>query len=100
MVVDEAQKVYVLDPTSEPLGGMESVAPRLDGLEGKSVGLVSNGKLNATSILKLLGEKLQDQYGLGEVVVFGEGYTAGPTPIDILDQVASRCDAALVGIGD
>ena len=100
MIVQEVQKVYVLDPTTEPLGGTKAAAPRLDSLDGKSVGLLSNGKINATPILKLMGEILAEKYELKEVVTIDKGLHLGPTPLEIIEEVAGRCDAVLVGVGD
>ena len=100
MIVQETQKVFVLDPTTEPLPAKEAFAPRLSNLDGKTVGLLSNGKIKATPILELLGEQLGSRYRLKEVVTSDTGHHLGPTPLEIIDELAGRCDAVLVGVGD
>ena len=100
MVAQETQMVYVLDPTAEPLARAKAIAPRANDLHGKTLGLLSNGKLNAGPILELLGDMLGSRYDLKEVVSRGRGSHYGPTPTETLEELAGRCDAVVVGVGD
>ena len=46
-----ATKVEVLDPTVAPIPSSAVRAPRPDTLDGKTVGLLANGKPNADELL-------------------------------------------------
>lgn len=52
----------VLDPVVEPTIPEACLAPRLDTLEGKCIGLWSNNKINAVALLDEVEAILRDRY--------------------------------------
>ncbi len=54
----------VLDPTSEPIIEPGDLAPRLDSLAGKRIGLYANFKLNAVELLDECQELLSSRFKL------------------------------------
>ena len=98
MVVKSTEGVRVLSPVAEPLWGSKVVAPRVQDLNGKTLGLLSNGKRNAARILELLSEMLGESYQLKEVIS-DTGSHLVPHK-DVTSKMADRCDVVLVGVGD
>lgn len=99
-MVMEATRLRVLDPTSELLPAHGARAARIGELEGKSVGFLANGKRNADRFLQVLSELLKERYSLREVVARSKSNASTPAPATILDELAQRCDAVIVGVGD
>ncbi len=91
----------VLDPMQQPLpeeaAGATPTAPRLSTLNGKTVGLWSNQKLNATRLLELVREELEASYRFE--VVRGVYDPGALMPEDGWGQVG-RCDAVIMATGD
>jgi len=93
--------MIVLDPTqasdADKAGAGLPLAPRLDTLEGKAIGLWSNQKLNASLLLDFIRQELAKDYSF--TIVHGtydpgrlmEGHEWGD-----LDQ----CDAVILANGD
>ena len=52
----------LLNPTSSSTTELNALAPRVDGLDGKRIGLYDNGKMAAEPVLAVLEEKLLDRY--------------------------------------
>jgi hypothetical protein len=98
MIVQSTEGVRVLSPVAEPLWGTKVVAPRLKDLNGKTVGLLSNGKRNTARILELLSEMLGESYQLREVIS-DTGSHLVPHK-DVTNRMAGQCDVVLVGVGD
>ena len=63
-----AERIRVLDPTSEPVIEAGSRAARVDTLDGKVLGLFNNQKLNAPQLLEMVGEVLSERYNLKGIV--------------------------------
>ena len=63
-----AERLRVLDPTSEPVIEAGSRAARVDSLDGKVLGIFNNGKLNAPQLLEMVGEVLSERYNLKGIV--------------------------------
>ena len=61
-------KLRVLDPVSEAVVEDASKALRLESLNGKTIGLYSNQKLNATKLLDMVEGVLGEQFQLKGVV--------------------------------
>ncbi|MBI1845898.1 MAG: hypothetical protein HYR86_02870, partial [Candidatus Rokubacteria bacterium] len=59
--------VRFLDPTVAPDVGEATAATRVAGLDGKVIGLLSNGKVNADRLLDLVREGLAARYRLRRV---------------------------------
>lgn len=87
----------IVDPTqgrAEPgTAGLGAAAPGR--LEGR-VCLLSNAKPNARALL----EAAADQLGLAEWTLVSKAAASIPAPDDLLDQIATDFDSALVAIGD
>lgn len=105
-----AEPVYeVVSPLGESTVERSAMAPRLDTLAGKTVGLVSNHSFKADVTLPAIGEALQKQYPGIKLVP----YTAMPvaplpetpgTPRKESEALqaafrAKGCDAIIVGNG-
>ena len=85
--------VDVLDPRPDSHGGPPAkTAPRLDSLEGKTIGLLWNGKANGDVALRraaeLIGERHTD-------VKFKFYSGSMPCPPELLDELVNECDAAI-----
>ena len=52
----------LLNPTSSTTTELSALAPRVDGLNGKRIGLYDNGKMAAEPVLEVLEQKLRDRY--------------------------------------
>ncbi len=91
--------IEVLDPTYGDDTPEFEPAPRLDTLDGATVGIVSNGKHGTVPFFDALAAELRTAYGVAEVVrVVKENYSA-PAGDEILDA-ASTWHALIAGVGD
>lgn len=91
--------IRVLDPTAETGPPKTQAAPRLDTLEGKTVGFISNGKEGTARYFHHLGEALKRRYGVAEVVLATKSNYSAPADPHIVNEV-SEWDAMLSGVGD
>ena len=61
--------IRVLNPTSESTVVALEPAPRLQSLEGKTVGLISNGKEGTAGFFAHVDRLLRERYGVAEVIL-------------------------------
>ena len=92
------ESIRLYDPTAEARTMPAALAPRLESLAGKRVGILDNGKPNAGTLMLAVTKILQERYGVGEIVK-REKPIAGPPAPEILAAL-SECDFALVGSAD
>ena len=89
----------ILVPTASARDVQRMKAGSLDTLEGKRVGIVSNGWRSMDAMSPRMAGRLKDQYGVRQVGFFTAPLNR-PITADILDQVAAECDAAIVGLAN
>lgn len=95
--------IHVIDPQGRPNLNQQRLAPRLETLKDKRLGLLSNGKPNAANLLRIVERRLASEFNLGEVVFvdkFESSLTAADTMPDWMLEQLSQCDAVLHGSGD
>ena len=93
------------DPTKGPSERAhkqkKQLAPRrFTTLDGVRVGLLSNSKINADTILLAIGELLAASYKLKSIVHERKQNFSMPAPDAIVDLIAYQSDVVLAGIGD
>ncbi len=90
----------LVDPTvAAPLRESRR-APALTSLDGLTIGLLSNGKLNADVLLEETAAILQTRFG-GSVLSMAAKATAGaPAPADTLKKLSLECDYLITASGD
>ena len=91
--------IRVLDPSSEIVAALGEAAPRLDTLDGKTVGFISNGKEGTIGFFSHLGHMLEEDFGVSEVVLRVKSNYSAPADTDIVNEI-SQWDAVISGIGD
>lgn len=94
--------IRVVDPTRPTLDARGALAPRQAKLRG-TIGLLSNGKPNATMLLQALEERLRD-YGVTEFLWLDKSRNAlGPSqasPEWMIQRLTSGTVAVLAASGD
>ncbi|MCA8929292.1 MAG: hypothetical protein KDC18_14590 [Alphaproteobacteria bacterium] len=90
--------IEVLDPTYGGGAAAFALAPRLGSLEGKTVGVISNGKRGTRPYFAALERMLLEQ-GAARVVLRTKSNYSAPADAPIMAEAADW-DAAFVGIGD
>ncbi|MFZ0973135.1 MAG: hypothetical protein WAN22_12980 [Solirubrobacteraceae bacterium] len=93
----------ILDPTG--LSGKNTsvgltLAARSGELTGARVGLLENGKQNASLFLTEVADILRERYGAGEAKLRRKENFAQPAPQELIDQLSSESDLVVIGIGD
>ncbi|RYD96191.1 MAG: hypothetical protein EOP61_18425 [Sphingomonadales bacterium] len=92
--------ITVLDPVQKPLaleGAGVPLAPRLDTLNGKVLGLWNNDKMNAAKLLEMMREELEKHYSF--TVVRGIYDPGNLMPEDGWGEI-DKCDVVLLANGD
>jgi hypothetical protein len=89
----ESKTVEILDPVVHAQVEAVMLAPRLPSLDGKVVGLYTNNKTNATNLLDLVGDILDQSYDIKSLV--RQTFSIGGDDVQELP-----CDVAVLAIGD
>lgn len=92
--------IRVLDPT-QPAEVLPATLARRESVQGPvTLGLLSNGKANAAGLLRHVAEQLAEHMTIERIVEVEKASASTEAPETLLDQLADRCDLALVAIGD
>ena len=92
--------IPVMDPRGEAPAASVRMAPRASGLNGKTIALVDNTKINAGNLLDKLSVQLQSEVKQVRIVRFSKTDATRPAPPDLIRQITEKCDAAVLAIGD
>lgn len=91
--------IEVLNPTFDEAATRFVPAPRLDSLDGLTVGVISNGKHGTVAFFDAFADELRARYGVAEVVrVVKPNYSAPAGPA--IMETARTWHALVAGIGD
>lgn len=71
----------------------------LDTLDGKRLGIVSNGWRSMDAMSPHMAARLKERYGVRQVGFFTAPLNR-PIIAAIVDQIAAQCDAAIVGLAN
>ena len=82
-----------IDPKDQPL------VPGLDTLAGKVVGIIDNGQANSTTMFQELAQLLQETFDTKEVIFKTKPSHMQGAPKAIMEEILSRCDAVITGLG-
>jgi len=89
----------VLDPTNERAVPLGQLAPRPGSLQGKTVGIISNGKEGTKGFFAHLDRVLRQEFGVGDVAIRVKSNYSAPADAYIVSEIANW-DAIVTGIGD
>jgi hypothetical protein len=94
-----AHSIRMLDPTVESTSVEVPAPPRLSTLDGKVIGLFSNNKLNATKVLEMAAEIIQERFRPATFLRFEDRIDFGRLLNDEV-QWSETPHVALVAVGD
>ncbi|RMF94180.1 MAG: hypothetical protein D6736_00545 [Nitrospinota bacterium] len=89
-----------LDPRQGPKYDLLEPAPRLPSLKGKRLGILWNNRPGGDRLLRYVAEILHQKYELAEIYFTKKPFIGNEAPPEVLEDLASRVDAAVVGLGD
>lgn len=92
--------MYVFDPTASSQNKPLQPGQRLDGLAGKVVGFIDNGKPNFNNLVDDLAELLVNKYGVVTVIKRGKRGGSVPASDEVMAELSERCDVVIVGSAD
>ena len=92
--------LIVLDPRQKPSAAMVVPAKRLTTLRNKRLGLLWNNRLGGDRLLKYVAELLDQKYHLAGIYFTKKTFIGNAAPPEIIDDLVSRVDAVVVGLGD
>lgn len=72
---------------------------RLASLQGRTVGLLDNGKIRVRELLDHVEEMLRSQYGVAQVLRFRKPDASRPAPPEVMADL-KRCEAIISAVGD
>ena len=90
--------LQILDPTN-PKTIQESSSPTLGGLQGKTIGILNNHWTSMDAIADRMKIQLTEKYGAAGVNTY-DIPAVSAAPDELLEKVASECDAAIVGLAN
>ena len=92
-------KLQFLDPRAAVSSESRPLVPGLDTLEGKVVGIIDNGQSNSTAMFQELAKLIQQKYATKEVIFKTKPSHMQGAPKPLMEELLSRCDAVITGLG-
>ena len=93
-------EITIIDPAVEDDVQKSVLAARLPTLAGAHVGLIDNAKHMAEQTLREIEALLRDRYGVRELSYYRKRNASVPTPPEVLNDFAAKCDALVHGVAD
>ena len=91
--------IEILDPTYEESASDLAISPRLQTLDGLTVGIVSNGKHGTGRFFDALADHLRSHHGVAAVELVVKSNYSAPAGDEIMDATKTW-HAVISGIGD
>ena len=91
--------IKFLDPRATVNPKDRPLVPGLETLEGKTVGIIDNGQANSTTMFQELAKLMGEKYQTKEVVFRTKPTHMQGAPKPIMEEMLSRCDAVITGLG-
>ena len=95
---EQAATRTLLDPGNERVPGQRPAAPRLGGIEGRTVGLLDISKPRCDVFLNTL-EALLTERG-ARVLRYAKPTFTKPAPVDLRQKIAVECEAVVEALAD
>ncbi|MBT6276273.1 MAG: hypothetical protein HOI95_19340 [Chromatiales bacterium] len=92
--------MQLIDPTVDTAARDFSKAPLFSSLEGLTVGLLTNGKVNADTLLSETAALFKQHHGCNVAEMFSKSNASAPAPPDTLKELAEQCDFMMTASGD
>jgi hypothetical protein len=92
--------MQLYDPTTSGPQRELFRAPPLITLDGKTIGILENGKLNATDMLHELARLFEERHGCKVRAVYSKSNASAPAPAQTLMKAAEEVDFLITGLGD
>ena len=90
----------LLDPTSQGDVSAKFLAPRLDSLDGKVMGLLNITKNGSDIFLDRIAELMRERFDLAEVIHIKKPTFSRPAPTELLVELAEQADFVIEGLAD
>lgn len=90
----------LLDPVAPNNPSKKYLAPRLNDLNGKVMGLLNISKNGSDIFLDRVEELMRENFDLVDVVRVTKPTFARPAPQDLITELADRCDFVVEGLAD
>ncbi|HEX2173340.1 MAG TPA: hypothetical protein VHL09_12955 [Dehalococcoidia bacterium] len=91
--------IRVLDPRAGESARSTVVAPAVESIEGRTIGLLDNSKFNVRDLLDQIEIILKERYGVARVVRLRKPDPSRPVPPDVRARF-QECDAVVSAVGD
>jgi len=92
--------MQLVDPTVQSPDLQNARAPKLASLQGLTVGLLSNGKLNAELLLRETAALFVARHGCTVAELVQKGNASAPAGPERIDTLVAHCDFLLTANGD
>ena len=94
------ETVHLLNPLAQGDISTKYLAPRLDTLNGKTMGLLNIGKNGSDAFLQRVEELMREAFDVADVVHIDKPTFTRPAPEELIEQLANRCDYVVEGLAD
>ena len=91
--------LQVLDPTAEDVTAETAHSARLISLQGRTVGLLDNGKIRVRELFDHMEDILRTEHGVAQVVRLKKPDASRPAPPDVIADMKAA-DAVISAVGD
>ncbi len=89
------------DPTSAVGPGTNAVpCATLAVLEGRTIGILENNKLNAVELLREVAALFEARHGCTVRPLYSKSNASAPAPAGVLAQAVGEVDFLITGLGD
>ena len=92
--------VILLNPLDQGDISAKYLAPRLDTLNGKTMGLLNIGKNGSDVFLQRVEELMCEEFDVAEVLHVNKPTFTRPAPEELIIQLANQCDFVVEGLAD
>lgn len=92
--------MQLYDPTSSGVERTLQRAAVLASLEGKTIGILENGKLNAPEMLHAVADLFVARHGCTIHAVYSKSNASAPCPPETLAKASKEVDFLITGLGD
>jgi hypothetical protein len=89
----------MLDPRGSINPKDRPLVPGVDTLEGKVIGIIDNGQSNSTTMFQELAKLIGEKFRPKEVVFRTKPTHMQGAPKPLMEEIVTRCDAVITGLG-